>query len=98
MASDHWIVGIGASAGGIEALELFFRAMPQDNGMAFGVVTHLDPNRESMLAEILARATRMPVANACDEGSVETEHVYVLPPGATLTIRDGRFKLGRTDT
>src|SRR5437667_11659193 len=81
------IVGIGASAGGVEALERFFKAMPADNGMAFVVVTHLPPNRESMLAEIIGRSTQMPVVNARDGETVEAEHVYVLPPGAILTIR-----------
>ena len=58
------IVGIGASAGGVEALEAFFRAVPAENGMAFVVVTHLPPYRDSLLAEILGRATQMPVVNA----------------------------------
>ncbi len=58
------IVGIGASAGGVEALAQFFGAVPADNGMAFVVVTHLAPDHESMLAEILGRATQMPVVNA----------------------------------
>jgi two-component system CheB/CheR fusion protein len=93
MASDRRIVGIGASAGGVEALEAFFRAVPQDNGMAFVVVTHLDPNRESLLAEILGRATRMPVVNARDGEAVEAQHVYVLPAGTILTIRKGRLRL-----
>jgi two-component system, chemotaxis family, CheB/CheR fusion protein len=61
------IVGIGASAGGVEALEGFFRAAPAENGMAFVVVTHLPPHRDSLLAEILGRATRMPVVNARDD-------------------------------
>ena len=65
------IVGIGASAGGVEALGAFFRAMPADNGMAFVVVTHLPPNRESLLAEILGRATDMPVVDASDGAEVE---------------------------
>jgi chemotaxis response regulator CheB len=56
MTSDLPIVGIGASAGGVEALEQFFRAVPADHGMAFVVVTHLSPSHESMLAEILGRA------------------------------------------
>jgi len=90
------IVGIGASAGGVEALEEFFRAVPADNGLAFVVVTHLPPDRESMLAEILGRATRMPVVDAKDGERVEAEHVYVLPPGAILTIRGARLHLRRT--
>jgi two-component system, chemotaxis family, CheB/CheR fusion protein len=55
------IVGIGASAGGVEALEQFLKAVPADNGMAFVIVTHLPPNYDSMMAEILGRATKMPV-------------------------------------
>ena len=93
MTSDRRIAGIGASAGGVEALEAFFKAVPQDNGIAFVVVTHLDPNRESMLAGILGRATPMPVVHARDGEPVEAQHVYVLPPGAILTIREGRLRL-----
>ena len=96
MAGDFSIVGIGASAGGVEALEQFFRAVPADNGMAFAVVTHLSPDHESMLPEILSRATTMPVVQASDGQSVEAEHVYVLPANAILTIRDGRLRLRRT--
>jgi two-component system, chemotaxis family, CheB/CheR fusion protein len=96
MMSNLPIVGIGASAGGVEALEAFFKAVPPDNGMAFVVVTHLPPNRESLLAEILGRATRMPAVVARDGETVEAEHVYVLPADASLTIRNGRLRLRRT--
>ncbi len=96
MTPNFPIVGIGASAGGVEALGAFFRAMPADNGMAFVVVTHLPPNRDSLLAEILGRATEMPVVNAHDGQIVEAQHVYVLPASAILTIRDGRLRLRRT--
>ena len=90
------IVGIGASAGGVEALEQFFKSLPRNNGLAFVVVTHLPPDRESMLSEILGRATRMPVVNARDGEKVEAEHVYVLPPSAILTIREAHLQLRRT--
>jgi two-component system CheB/CheR fusion protein len=90
------IVGIGASAGGVEALEQLFKSLPPDNGLAFVVVTHLPPDRESMLSEILGRATRMPVINAQNGEKVEAEHVYVLPPSAILTIHEGRLQLRRT--
>jgi two-component system CheB/CheR fusion protein len=96
LASNLSIVGIGASAGGVEALEQFFKSVPADNGLAFVVVTHLSPERESMLAEILGRATGMPVVDAKDGERVEAEHVYVLPPSAILTIDDGRLRLRRT--
>ena len=90
------IVGIGASAGGVEALEQFFKSLPPNNGLAIVVVTHLPPDRESMLSEILGRATRMPVIDARDGDQVEAEHVYVLPPSAILTIREARLQLRRT--
>jgi two-component system, chemotaxis family, CheB/CheR fusion protein len=96
MSLDLPIVGIGASAGGVEALEAFFRSVPGDNGLAFVVVTHLSPDRKSMLAEILGRTTGMPVVDAQDDQEVEAEHVYVLPPGAILTIRNGRLQLRHT--
>ena len=96
MTSDLPIVGIGASAGGVEALEQFFKAVPADNGMAFVVVTHLSPSHESMLAEILGRATRMPVFYARDGELVQPLQVHVLPRSATLTIREGRLRLHRT--
>src|SRR4051794_40753865 len=92
------IVGIGASAGGGEALEAFFRAVPAENGMGFVVVTHLPPYRDSLLAEILGRASPMPVVNARDDQPVEAQHVYVLPPGAVLTIHEGRLGLRHTRT
>ena len=90
------IVGIGASAGGVEALEAFFRAVPAENAMGFVVVTHLPPNRDSLLAEILGRATRMPVVDARDDQPVEAQHVYVLPAGAVLTMHKGRLRLRYT--
>ena len=90
------IVGIGASAGGVEALERFFKSMPADNGMGFVVVTHLPPKRVSMLAAIIGRSAQMPVVDARDDETVEAEHVYVLPPGAILTIREARLRLRHT--
>ncbi|HEY2541408.1 MAG TPA: CheR family methyltransferase [Stellaceae bacterium] len=95
MLLDLPIVGIGASAGGVEALVEFFKSVPADNALAYVVVTHLAPDHESVLAEILGRATGMPVADAADGAAVEAEHVYVLPAGAVLTIRQGRLRLRR---
>jgi two-component system CheB/CheR fusion protein len=90
------IVGIGASAGGVEALEQLFKAVPANSGLAFVVVTHLPPDRDSMLAEILGRATWMPVVEARDGEKVAADHVYVLPAGAILTILKGELQLRRT--
>ena len=74
------IVGIGASAGGLEAFEHFFRQMPIDTGIAFILVPHLDPDHESMLADILGRVTKMPVVEAQDLMDVIPDHVYIIPP------------------
>jgi two-component system CheB/CheR fusion protein len=87
------IVGIGASAGGVEALEAFFRPMPAKPGMAFVVVTHLGPRHESMLAEIIARHTAMPAHPIRDGDAVAINHIYVLRQEASLTIADGRLRL-----
>src|SRR5216683_343277 len=87
------IVGIGASAGGVEALEGLFRAMPADSGMAFVVVTHLAPKRESMLPEILARDTRMPVLVAEHDQAIRRDHIYVAPADAVLDMKNGRLRV-----
>ena len=87
------LVGIGASAGGLEALENFFHAMPADSGMAFVLVMHLDPTHESHLIELLARHTRMPVAEVSSGMRVQANHVYVIPPAAYLTISDKTLHL-----
>ena len=83
------IVGIGASAGGLEAFRSFFGAMPADSGLAFIVVLHLPQNRQSMLPEILSRWTSMPVYEAVDGDTVEPDRVYVPPPHAVTSL-DGR--------
>ncbi len=87
------IVGIGASAGGIEALKTFFSKMPTDSGMTFVVVQHLDPNYESALASIIADRTAMSVSFVEDGAAVAPNQVYVIPPDATLTIKDGLLRL-----
>ncbi len=85
------IAGIGASAGGIEALEGFFRGLPASPGVALVIVTHLSPDRESLLPQIIAGHTTLPVVVATDGALVEVDHVYVMPAGATLGMRDGRL-------
>ena len=80
------IVGIGASAGGLEVFREFFRSMPAGSGMAFVIVSHLDPGHDSMLTEILQRTTAMPVAEAHDLTQVEPDHVYVIPPNRDMTV------------
>jgi len=75
------VVGVGASAGGLEALTQLLRALPHDTGMGFIIVQHLAPTHASTLAEILSRAAKMPVCEVRDEAVVEADHVYVIPPG-----------------
>lgn len=87
------IVGIGASAGGLEAYKQFFANMPAHTDIAFVLVQHLAPNHHSMLAELLGRATPMPVAEAADGDKVQAGHVYVIPPDATLTVSDGLLRV-----
>ncbi len=86
---DFPIIGIGASAGGIDAFHAFFTHMPPDTGMAFVVILHLPPDRKSMLTEILSRWTSIPVTQAYDGAAIEPNHVYVSPPQAVVTLRDG---------
>ena len=85
------IVGIGASAGGLEAFKIFFEHLPQDSGMAFVLVQHLAPDHESLLADILGRGAPIPVVEASHGLRVEPNHVYVIPPDATLTIEGGQL-------
>jgi len=90
------MVGVGASAGGLEALRQLLGALPPDTGMGFVIVQHLSPERESNLPEILSRATKMPVcevSEACGEHEVEPNHVYVSPPGCELIIEGGKLRL-----
>jgi len=87
------IIGMGASAGGLEAFELFFRSVPPQSGMAFVLVPHLDPGHASMLTDILQRITTMPVVEAKDRLSVAPDHVYVIPPNRQMTIFHGALQL-----
>jgi len=87
------IVGIGASAGGLEALEQFFRHAPPRSGMAFVLVQHLDPSHASLLTEILQRSTAMPVVEAQDQIAVEPDRVYVIPPNRDMAIFHGKLQL-----
>jgi two-component system, chemotaxis family, CheB/CheR fusion protein len=83
------IVGIGASAGGLEALKEFFSHIPPDSGLAFVVIQHLDPNHASYTADLLSRQTRMRVIAAQDQSRIEANCVYTLPPNKFLTVSDG---------
>jgi len=87
------IVGIGASAGGLEALEQFFENMPNNNGMAFVVIQHLDPTRVGIMPELLQRITHMKVLQATDRLKVKPNYVYVIPPNNSLSLLNGALYL-----
>lgn len=88
------VVGIGASAGGLEAFTRLLEHLPATTGMAYVFVQHLDPTHPSLLPGLLARVTTMPVREVVDGMSVEANQVYVLPPNANLTLAQGIFTLG----
>src|ERR1017187_5238149 len=83
------VVGVGASAGGLEAFTELLSHLPGDTGMAFVLIQHLDPSHESHLTELLAKACKMPVAEVKGETRAQANRVYVIPPGCNLDISDG---------
>src|SRR5437763_1591703 len=89
-AKQLYIAGVGASAGGLEALEQFFRAMPPDTGLAFVIIQHLSPDFKSLMDELLARHTSMTIHRAEDQMIVEANCIYLLPPKKVMIISGGR--------
>lgn len=87
------IVGIGASAGGLEALEQFFENMSENSGMAFVIIQHLDPNKKGILPEILQRMTKMEVHTVTDRLKIKQNCVYVIPPNKSMSILNGALHL-----
>lgn len=87
------VVGVGCSAGGLEALEAMLKGTPADSGMAFVIIQHLDPDHPSTLPEILQRSTTMPVLEASEGLTVMPDHVYVIPPNTDLSLLQGRLHL-----
>src|SRR5882724_3641042 len=94
IVEDITIVAIGASAGGIEAMSELMKHLPPDTGMAFVLVQHLDPKHHSILTELLARKTTMNVTEVSDGLPIKPNHVYVIPPNATMSISDHTLHLG----
>ena len=91
------VVGIGASAGGLSALKKFFAATPSRTGMAFVVVSHLDPTQKSLLVELLSKQTDLPIHEAADGVALEPDHVYVIPPNRYLALQQGKLHLTLPD-
>ena len=96
-AAANPVVGIGASAGGLEACTTLLRALPVDLGLVFVVVQHLDPDHESILPRLLSRATSMKVLPIRSGMAVEPDHVYVIPPNRKVVLSRGRLRLTRRD-
>lgn len=90
------IVGIGASAGGLNALEAFLGATPPDSGLAYVVVQHLAPTHKTILSTLLQRVTPMPVHEASEAMPIEPDQVYVISPDSELTIVEGRLHVGHS--
>lgn len=93
VSHDFYIVGIGASAGGLEALQSFFEYCPDSTGMAFVIVQHLSPDYKSLMPELLSRHTSMPVTEALNDEKVLPNHIYMIPGRKNIIIEDGILKL-----
>ncbi|HEX8925440.1 MAG TPA: chemotaxis protein CheB [Terriglobales bacterium] len=91
--ANFLVVGIGASAGGLEAVTAFLKALPPNLGMAFVLVPHLDRAHESAYPEILARASSLPVSEVRDGTDVQRDHIYVIPRNCEMTIHSGTLRL-----
>src|SRR6185295_18377204 len=87
------VVGIGASAGGLNAFKKFFANMPTDNGMAFVLIQHLDPHHNSLLVDLIGNQTGMTVVEASDGVQLSANRVFIIPPDATLTMKNGALRL-----
>ncbi|HSB34674.1 MAG TPA: chemotaxis protein CheB [Nitrospirota bacterium] len=91
--ADFYVVGIGASAGGLEAFEQFFHNMPSDSGMAFVLIPHLSPEHKSMMVELLKRYTKMEIQEAQEGMEVVPDNVYIIPPNRDLAMVNNRLLL-----
>uniref|UniRef100_A0A9E7ZL93 histidine kinase n=1 Tax=Bosea sp. NBC_00436 TaxID=2969620 RepID=A0A9E7ZL93_9HYPH len=96
-AEDFPVVGIGASAGGLEACTKLLDSLPPGTGMAFVLVQHLDPTHESMMPELLAHHTAMTVVQAVDGMRLQREHLYVIPPGTYLAVGGGALHVSEPE-
>jgi len=90
---DFLIVGLGASAGGIQALKDFFANVPEDSGIAYVVILHMSPDHDSRLAEVLQTTSLIPITQVKHRVKVVPNHVYVIPPNQNLAMTDGHLEL-----
>lgn len=91
--SSYPIVGIGASAGGLEAFTTFFETLPDKPGMAFILIQHLDPHHKSLMPELLSRHTPMNILQVTDRAKIDSDHIYIIPPGKYLEIENNHLVL-----
>ena len=89
------VVGIGASAGGLEAFRQLLSHLPEKTGLAFVLIQHLDPAHQSQLTSLLSRVTHLPISEVTDGMAVEPDHVYVIPPNVLMAIKEGMLRLTR---
>src|SRR3954454_5578616 len=87
------VVGIGASAGGLDAVKTFLKALPAKSGMAYVFIQHLSPTHESSLPEILQKTTPIPVQHITDNVHLEPDHLYIIPETKIVTVVDSTLKL-----
>lgn len=92
--NDFLIVAIGASAGGIEAFTDLMSTLPPDTGMAFVLIQHLDPNHRSLLTELISKKTSMSAKEVANGMAIEPDHVYVIPPNATMSVSNHTLQIG----
>ncbi|WP_397453683.1 CheR family methyltransferase [Pseudomonas sp. NA-150] len=90
---DFGVVGIGASAGGLQAIKLFFENMPQDTGMAFVIILHLSPDHQSIADKIIQESTKMPVLQVTQTVPIQKNHIYVISPAQQLAMNDGYLNI-----
>ena len=93
MQNSNYIIGIGASAGGLEAINELFDNIPGDTGYSYVVIQHLSPDYKSLMGELLSKHTRMQVYEANEEMTIQPDCIYLLPSGKTMTLKNGKFRL-----
>jgi len=98
LENDFYYVGIGASAGGLEALKEFFTNMPDKTGMAFIIIQHLSPDYKSLMDELLARHTKIPIQVVKDGMVVQPDNIYLIPPKKNLSVFHGKLFLEDKDS
>lgn len=92
-----FVVGVGASAGGVEALQELFQALPSNSGLGFVVIQHLSPDHRSLMADILGKQTDMPVLQVEQDVEIEADTVYLIPPKKNLKVVGNRLRLSDYD-